>query len=322
MTGPLVIGHRGAAGHRPEHTLASYALAARLGADYLEPDLVATADGVLVARHDPELSGTTDIADRPEFADRRTTRTVDGRSTTGWFVDDLTLAELRTLRAVERMPALRSANTRFDRRFGIPTFDEVLALRAQLSADLGREIGVYPETKNPGYFADRGLPLEPPLVAALRGAGLDDAAAPVFVQSFAPASLHRIRPALRVPLVQLIDGADARLVGDAGLASLADYAAVVGVHKDLVLPRNAAGQLAEPTGLVDEAHAAGLQVHAFTFRDENAFLPADLRRGNRPAAHGDAQGEYAAFLRAGVDGVFSDHPDSASRAVQTTRRSS
>ena len=170
---PLVIGHRGASGHRPEHTLASYELAARLGADFLEPDLVATADGVLVARHEPELGATTDIARRPEFADRRTTRVVDGTPRTGWFVDDLTAAELRTLRAVERLPALRPANTRYDRCFPVPTFAEILDLRARLSRELGRAIGVYPETKTPGYFADRGIPLEPALVDALRGAGLD-----------------------------------------------------------------------------------------------------------------------------------------------------
>jgi glycerophosphoryl diester phosphodiesterase len=308
---PIVIGHRGAPAHRPEHTLASYVLAARLGADHLEPDLVATADGVLVARHEPELGGTTDIATRPEFADRRTTRVVDGRTCTGWFVDDLTLAEVRTLGAVERLPALRPANTRFDGRFPIPTFAEILDLRARLSEQLGRTIGVYPETKKPGYFAARGTPLEPALVDALRAAGLDSPAAPVFVQSFDPASLRTLRPALRVPLVRLVDHDTPEVVDRENLGMIAGYADAVGVHKNLVIPRTADGTLGRPSALVADAHALGLAVHAFTFRDENAFLPTDLRRGPEPADRGDGRAECAAFLRAGVDGLFADNPDTA-----------
>lgn len=309
---PIVIGHRGAPGRRPEHTLASYELAARLGADFLEPDLVATADGVLVARHEPELSGTTDIAGRPEFADRHTTRVVDGRPCSGWFVDDLTLAELRTLGARERLPALRPGNTRFDGRFPVPTFAEILDLRARLSRRLGRPIGVYPETKQPAYFADRGVPLEPPLVDALRGAGLDTPGAPVFVQSFDPASLRRLRSALRVPLVRLVDDDTPELVAaPENLAAIAEHADAVGVHKDLVVPRTADGTLGPPAPLVADAHALGLAVHAFTFRDENAYLPVDLRRGSRAGDRGDAVAECVAFLRAGVDGLFADHPDTA-----------
>ena len=296
---PLVIGHRGASGHRPEHTLASYELAARMGADHLEPDLVATADGVLVARHEPELGASTDIAARPEFADRRTSRVVDGAPCTGWFVDDLTLAELRTLRVVERLPALRPANTRFDGHYPVPTFAEILGLRARLTAELGRAIGVYPETKSPGYFADRGLPLEPALVDALRGAGLDHPGAPVFVQSFDPASLRLLRSELRVPLVHLVDDDAPHLVARENLATIADYADAVGVHKSLVIPRTASGTLGEPGPLVDDAHAAGLAVHAFTFRDENAFLPTDLRRGPGDAGRGDGLAECVAFFEAG-----------------------
>jgi glycerophosphoryl diester phosphodiesterase len=307
----LVIGHRGAAGHRPEHTLASYELAARLGADFLEPDLVATADGVLVARHEPELGTTTDVAAHPEFADRRTTRVVDGQRQTGWFVDDLTLAELRLLRAAERLPTLRPANIRFAGRYPVPTFAEILHLRARLSAELGRVIGVYPETKSPGYFTDRGVPLEPALVDALRAAGLDHPGAPVFVQSFDLASLRLLRTSLRVPLVHLVDDDRPDLVTPDSLASIGNHADAVGVHKDLVIPRTALGTLAQPTTLVDDAHAAGLTVHAFTFRDENAFLPADLRRGRGDAERGDGLAECAAFLRAGVDGLFADHPDTA-----------
>jgi glycerophosphoryl diester phosphodiesterase len=328
---PIVIGHRGAPAHRPEHTLASYILAARLGADFLEPDLVATADGVLVARHDPELSATTDIAAHPEFADRYGTRVVNGVPQTGWFVDDLTLAELRTLRATERLPALRPANTRFDGRFPVPTFAEILELRARLSARLGRSIGVYPETKNPGYFAARGLPLEPALVDALRGAELDHPGAPVFVQSFDADSLRSVRSTLRVPLVQLVADVP-ELVTPTGLETIADYADAVGVAKNLVIPRTAAGALGHPTRLVADARAAGLAVHAFTFRDENAFLPTDLQRGTRPGDRGDGWAECAAFLRAGVDGLFADDPDTAVAARdlaaaappfdQTMRRSS
>jgi glycerophosphoryl diester phosphodiesterase len=326
---PLVIGHRGASGHRPEHTLASYELAARMGADHLEPDLVATADGVLVARHEPEMGASTDIAARPEFADRRTIRVVDGAPCSGWFVDDLTLAELRTLRVVERLPALRPANTRFDGHYPVPTFAEILGLRARLSAELGRPIGVYPETKSPGYFADRGIPLEPALVDALRGAGLDHPGAPVFVQSFDPASLRLLRSELRVPLVHLVDDDAPHLVARENLATIADYADAVGVHKSLVIPRTASGTLGEPGPLVDDAHAAGLAVHAFTFRDENAFLPTDLRRGPGDAGRGHGLAECVAFFEAGVDGVFADHPDTAVAArdlfdspAQTMRLSS
>jgi glycerophosphoryl diester phosphodiesterase len=316
---PLVIGHRGASAHRPEHTLASYVLAARLGADFIEPDLVSTADGVLVARHEPQLGGTTDIATRPEFADRRTTRVIDGTTYEGWFVDDLTLAELRTLRAVERIPALRPANTRFDGRFPVPTFAEILDLRTRLSASVGRPIGVYPETKHPGYFAERGLPLERRVVDALRGAGLDAPSAPVLVQSFDPDSLGELRAALAVPLVQLVDDDAPQLVTADGLAAIAGYADAVGVHKNLVIPPAPDGALGTPGPLVADAHALGLAVHAFTFRDENAFLPVDLRRGTADADLGDGRAECLAHLRAGVDGLFADNPDTAVAARELAR---
>jgi glycerophosphoryl diester phosphodiesterase len=321
----LVIGHRGASGYRPEHTLASYELAARMGADFIEPDLVVTADGVLVTRHEPEIGGTTDVAAHPEFATRRTTKTVDGTALTGWFTEDFTLAELKTLRAVERIPDLRQENTIYDGRFEVPTFDEVLALRERLSAELGREIGIYPETKHPTYFAALGLPLEPLLVAALDGAGLNRPDAPVFVQSFETTNLRELSGELDVPLVQLLSatGAPADLVAagdprtyadlvtDQGLADVATYAAGIGPDKNQVIARNPDGTLGAPTGLVDRAHAADLLVHPYTFRNENQFLPADLRSGPDPAAYGDAFGEYAAFFAAGVDGVFADNPDTA-----------
>lgn len=327
LSTPLVIGHRGAPGYRPEHTLASYELAALSGADFIEPDLVMTADGVLVARHEPEIGATTDVATRPEFADRRTTKTIDGVVRTGWFVDDFTLAELRTLRATERIPHIRQANTVYDGRFGIPTFAEVLALRERLSRQLGREIGIYPETKHPSYFAGLGLPLEPALITALEESGLNRPGAPVFVQSFETSNLRLLREHLRVPIVQLVaaEGApfdlvaagDTRsyldLVTPTGLQTITSYADAIGPDKDLVIAREADGSLGAPTGLVEAAHAVGLAVHAYTFRNENPFLPANLRRGDA-GDHGDAITEYAAFLRAGVDGVFSDHPDTARRA--------
>ena len=337
---PLVIGHRGASGYRPEHTLAAYELAARLGADYIEPDLVITADGVLVARHEPVLAivdpttgalveRTTDVDVRPEFADRVRTKVLDGTPLTGWWAEDLTLAELKTLRAVERIPAVRQENTIYDGRYEVPTLVEVLDLRERLSRELRREIGVYPETKHPTYFQALGKPLEPPLVADLTRRGLNRRGAPVFVQSFEVANLRALRPQLRVPIVQLFGGSgapydftvagDARTYSDlaspAGLAEIAGYADGIGPNKDRVIARDAAGNLAAPTALVADAQRAGLLVHPYTFRNENQFLPADLRRGTIPADFGDALAEYAAFYATGIDGLFSDHPDTAVAAL-------
>jgi len=302
---PLVIGHRGASGYRPEHTLASYQLAASLGADYVEPDLVATADGVLVARHEPEIAGTTDVASRPEFADRRTTKVIDGVEHTGWFTEDFTLAELRTLRATERIPDVRRNNTIYDGQYGIATFTEILELCGRLS------VGVYAEVKHPGYFAGIGIPLAPAVVRALTDAGLNTGEAAVFVESFETAFLREVRPELRVPVTQLVDDADPLDLSPAGLAEIAGYADGLGPAKDLVIPRDADGRLGSPTTLVADAHAAGLLVHPYTFRNENRFLPADLRRGEDPTNYGDVFAEYAAYLAAGVDGMFTDNPDTA-----------
>jgi glycerophosphoryl diester phosphodiesterase len=318
---PILIAHRGASGYRPEHTLAAYELAARMGADYLEPDLVPTADGHLVARHENEISETTDVAERLELTDRRTTKVVDGVEVTGWFAEDLTLAELRTLRCRERLPRLRPANTAYDGQFLVPTLAEILDLRSRLSDDLGRELGVYPETKHPTYFRDRGLPLEEPLVAALAEAGLNRVDAPVFVQSFELGSLVTLRRlGLRVPLVFLVaetgapydlgaagDGRTyADLLTPAGLVELAHWVAAIGPHKDLVVGRSPTGGLGEPTSLVADAHAAGLQVHPWTFRRENAFLPTDLQG---PDGTGDVVAEIRRHLAAGVDGFFTDNAD-------------
>jgi len=320
-TAPLVIGHRGASGYRPEHTLESYRLAIALGADYIEPDLVSTRDGVLVARHENEISGTTDVSSRPEFADRRTTKTIDGVAFTGWFTEDFDLAELKELRAVERIPQLRQENTLYDGRYEIPTLDEVLALAKAEGKRLHRTVGIYVETKHPSYFDGIGLSLEEPLLATLRRAGLDRPNAPVFLQSFETANLRELDRMTRLPLVQLLGGSGGpadrpgtsydALSTAAGLREIATYADGVGPDKNRVIPRTPAGSLGVPTALVADAHAVGLLVHPYTFRNENAFLPPALRRGTDPAAYGDAFQEYAAFFAAGVDGLFSDNPDTA-----------
>ena len=319
----LVIGHRGSSGYRPEHTLASYRLAARMGADYIEPDLVVTKDGVLVARHENEISETTDVAEHPEFADRKTTKTIDGQEITGWFTEDFTLAELKTLRAKERVPDIRQRNTIYDERYTIPTFAEVLKEAKRLSKELGRPIGVYPETKHPTYFRKIGLPIEPRLVAELKKAGLNHPNAKVIVQSFEVSNLKELDRQLRVPLVQLIsstgapydfvDSGDPRTYADLitpkGLRESASYADGIGPDKQLVIPWNPDGTLGEPTRLVRDAHRGGLKVHPYTFRAENSFLPADFRSSDNPAHYGRIHEELEVYFDAGVDGVFTDNPD-------------
>ncbi len=308
---PLVIGHRGAAGYRPEHTLASYELAIEMGADYVEPDLVSTKDGVLVARHENEISGTTDVADHPEFADRHTTKVIDGQAVSGWFTEDFTLAELKTLRAKERLPEVRPQNTRYDGRFEVPTLEEVLDLVERESRKRGEVIGVYPETKHPSYFRSIGLSLEEPLVQQLRAHHLDRPNAEVFIQSFEQDNLRALSQQVRVPLVQLVSKGQEDRISPAGLRDIATYADAIGPDKDLVMPRNAAGETTEPSSLVDDAHAVGLDVHVWTMRDENMFMARNYWNGTDPTAKGDAFAEYSDFFDAGVDGVFSDNPDTA-----------
>ncbi|MFL6192251.1 MAG: glycerophosphodiester phosphodiesterase [Actinomycetes bacterium] len=321
---PLVIGHRGASGYRPEHTLASYRLAIEMGADYIEPDLVSTKDHVLVTRHENNIADTTDVAAHLEFASRRTTKTIDGTPVTGWFTEDFTLAELRTLRAKERLPDLRPANTAFDGLYPVPTFQEVVDLAKR------HRVGIYPETKHPTYFDSIGLSLEEPLLATLRANGLTGPRAKVFIQSFETANLKELHAKTRLPLVQLIDATGrpydfvvagdprtyADLVTPAGLAEIATYADGIGPNKDLIVPRDSAGKLQTPTSLVRDAHRAGLAVHPWTFRRENDFLPLDFRQGNPASpeflrAPGDLPAELRLFLRLGVDGVFSDNADVA-----------
>ncbi|MGQ7959828.1 glycerophosphodiester phosphodiesterase [Pseudomonas sp. SP16.1] len=324
---PLIIAHRGASGYVPEHTLAAYALAILQGADYVEPDLVMTRDGQLVARHDNELGLTTDVAQRPEFAERKRTQTVDGVSLEGWFSEDFSLAELKTLRAIERIPQLRPGNTRFDGQFEIPTLQEIIDLVKSLQLSQQRVIGLYPETKHPTHFQQLGLAMERPLVAALKRNGYNSAKAPVYIQSFEVENLKALSRLTPVRLVQLLwtEGQPydqqvlgtgltyAQMATPAGLRTIARYAAGIGPEKSQIIPRDAAGNLTAPTSLVHDAHAAGLRVHPYTFRAENAFLSTDLRSSGEPAERGDIEAELRAFLATGIDGLFIDQPDIAVR---------
>lgn len=333
---PVVIAHRGASGERPEHTLEAYRLAIAEGADFIEPDLVMTKDGQLIARHENEISGTTDIAAHPEFTARRTTKTIDGETVSGWFTEDFTLAELRTLRARERLPQLRPAVAKaYDGRFPIPTFAEILALVAAEGKRTGRRIGLYPEIKHPTYFSRIGLAMERPLVASLKRAGYDRASDPIFIQSFETGNLKALHTLTKLRLVQLMAGTgapwDRVAAGDrattyaamatpAGLKAIAAYAAAIGPEKGMIVSRDAAGRSLAPTMLVRDAHAAGLVVHPWTFRSENYFLPVELRKGGDPAAHGNAAAEYCQFYALGVDGLFSEFPAEAVAARLQTRR--
>lgn len=310
----LVIAHRGASGERPEHTLAAYERAIDQGADYIEPDLVPTKDLVLIARHETELSDTTDIAARPEFATRKRTKDVEGRPVSGWFAEDLTLAEIRSLRARERLPALRPANTRFDGLYQVPTFAEIVALVRAREAETGRRIGLYPELKHPTLLLEQsGIDVVDLLVTELRKASLTDADDRVFVQAFEIEPLKRLDKLIAVPLVQLIaaEGGPydqqgisyAEMATPAGLAEIARYADGIGAAVPLVLGLDGA-----PTALVRDARVAGLKVHAWTLRKENGFLPPALQRPGGPAAPGDLVGLVRQLERAGVDGVFTDDP--------------
>lgn len=330
---PLVFGHRGASGYRPEHTLASYELAARMGADYIEPDLVSTKDGALVARHENEIGGTTDVASRPEFTGRKTTKTIDGTALTGWFTEDFTLAELKTLRATERIPDIRQRNTVYNKRFEVPTLQEVIDLSRRLSWELHREIGIAPETKHPTYFQSIGKPLEPALVRTLDRNGLNRPHAKVVVQSFEVGNLVALNRQLRVDLVQLTSASgapydfvakgDPRTYADitspAGLRDVAKYADWLGPDKNQIIPRDAKGFLKAPTTLVTDAHRAGLKVVPYTFRNENNFLPADFRSSTVAADYGNAFGEFEKFFATGVDGVFTDNTDTAVEARKARR---
>lgn len=311
---PIVIAHRGASGYRPEHTLAAYELAISMGADFIEPDLVITGDGVLLARHENEMSGTTDVAERIELHDRYTTKEIDGRRVSGWFTEDFSLAEIKTLRVRERLPF---RDTLFNGRFEIPTFDEVLELARRAG------VGVYPETKYPSWFRALGLPLEEPLVDALHAAGFRGRGAAVYIQSFETGNLKQLQGMTDVPLVQLLDAGGrpwdldrpySELAAPDGLFGIAGYADGIGPNKRLIVPVDQENRLLPHTSLVDDAHAAGLLVHPWTFRSEPTYLA--------PEYHGEPERELGQFLELGVDGLFSDFPDLARKTVDRPRRPS
>jgi len=355
-TTPIVIAHRGASGYRPEHTLAAYALAIDQGADFIEPDLVATKDDQLICRHENALAvlnadgslntqdTSTDVYRRADFAARLTTKAIDGRDVRGWFSEDFTLAEIKTLRAIERIPALRPANTQYNGQFEIPTFEEVIALVQGHASARGRKIGIYPETKHPNYFQSTGRRLDGQLIGINLGAriveilgatGLTDPQR-VFIQSFEVSNLrelrHHILPraGMRIPLIQLIEDSGAPhdyvlagittsyhdMLVPGALREIADYANGLGVFKNLLIPRAPRNELGTNTSLVRDAHDAGLLVHAWTFRAENHFLPAPYQSGTDPAMRGDLAAELDPFLETGLDGVFCDHPDLAVKAVR------
>ena len=286
---PFVIGHRGASGYLPEHTLEAYALTIDLGADFVEPDLVITKDSHLIARHEPNMIATTDVKDRPEFAARKRTAVVDGFAEEGWFASDFTLAEIKTLRAVQ---AFGEHPQQFNGQFEIPTLEEVIQLAKRKGNEHGRFIGIYPETKHPTYHRSIGLPLEPKLVQVIRRAGLDHRTAPVFIRSFEQSNLELLRTMTRVRLVQLIGDEN----GD-GRIDEADR------------------QLLPPTEVIERAHRAGQLVHTWTFRNEQRRLAAGYQ--------GNPVNEYLQFYELGVDGMFSDFPDTAfaARALFNLSRS-
>lgn len=331
---PIVIAHRGASGHRPEHTEAAYRLAVAQGADYIEADLVMTRDGVLVSRHENEIGRTTDVAARPEFADRRVTRTIDGETFDGWFVEDFTLAELKTLRARERNPHQRTASAAHDGEQPVLTLDEIIAIARQEGERRGRPVGLYIELKNPGYHTAIGLPMEPALVGALKAADLNRRDAPVIIQSFWPQALVALKPLTPVRLMFLLNSvappeqilrangirAWSDVYSAEGVQRIATFADIVGPETELIFPRDAAGRSLPATRFIADAQAAGLRVHVWSVNAENPYLPLELRRGN-PAEPGydgrigDAANLVRALAAAGVDGLFTDHPDIAVAAL-------
>jgi glycerophosphoryl diester phosphodiesterase len=322
---PIVFGHRGASGYLPEHTARAYELAIDLGADFIEPDLVSSKDGQLVVRHENNIRDTTDVAQHPEFADRHTTKLVEGVQETGWFTEDFTLAELKTLRAVERLAELRPGNATSGGLYPILTLEEVISIAQR------RHVGIFPELKKPTWFREIGLPMEEKLVAIMRAHGYEDPSDAAFLQSFDPACLQRLNELTNLPLVQAVNArtgvpyafaqqGDTRTYGDLltpeGLRFVSSYADAIGPEKALLVPRSSDGALQKPSGLLEDAHRAGLKVYAYTFRNENSFLPLDFRLGDpslpaHASATGDAAAEYRYFYELGVDGVWSDNPDTA-----------
>ncbi|GGN46628.1 glycerophosphoryl diester phosphodiesterase [Streptomyces kronopolitis] len=332
---PLIIGHRGASGYRPEHTFGSYQLALDMGADVIEQDLVPTKDGHLVCRHENDITATTDVSAHPEFAGRKTTKTVDGVKLTGWFTEDFTLAELKTLRAKERIPGTRQHNTLYDGRWEVPTFEEVLQWAEREGRKRGRRVWLHIETKHPTYFRGLGLPLEERVAKALRAHGRHRKDSPNFLQSFEPSSLQRLGKLVGCPKVVLLGTPDTRpwdfeqagdprtvadLIKPEGLKWIAGFAQGIGPDLTVIIPRDKDGKLGTPTSVVKDAHAAGLVLHPYTVRNENTFLPTDLRRGSDPNAYGDSFAYFKALLGTGIDGLFSDNCDTALLAAAEFRK--
>lgn len=316
MIKPLIIGHRGACGHRPEHTLESYKLAISMGADYVEPDLVSTKDHVLIARHENEIGGTTDV--ETKFPNRKTTKTIDGNKVTGWFTEDFTLKEIKTLRAKER---LDFRDHSFDGKFEIPTFEEVLTLVKAESKRLKKNIGVYPETKHPSYFQSVNLPLEEPLIEMLNKFKLNDAKSLVFIQSFELTNLKKLKKLTPLPLIYLLDDPEIvpydhvlakdkrtylEMLKPENLKEISLTASGIGPYKRYIIPADSSNHSMAPTTLIDDAHAVGLKVHPYTFRSETKYLLTDYN--NDPSA------EYYEYFKLGVDGLFTDFPDAAVKA--------
>lgn len=322
---PIVIGHRGASGERPEHTRIAYELAIEQGADYIEPDLVMSKDGILVVRHENEISQTTNVATKRQFASRYTTKVIDGVEVSGWFTEDFTFKELKTLRAKERLPDLRKANRDYDNEFTIMSLEELLKFIQVMEKRTGRVIGIYPELKHPSYFKSIGLAQDELLVQELNSFGYRDASDAVFIQSFEVGILQSLSEATDIRLIQLIGDKGtppdrpnmnfADMVKAIGLRNIARYADGVGVHKNYIIGRNILGRLDVPSDVVKNAHAQKLLVHAWTFRAENYFLPEGLKSSLNPMEWGDMKSEIKAYRDAGLDGFFTDHPDLAVTAL-------
>jgi glycerophosphoryl diester phosphodiesterase len=331
---PIIIAHRGASGYRPEHTIASYQIAIEMGTDFIEPDLVFTKDGHLICRHENNISDTTNVADKPEFATRKTTKIIDGETINGWFSEDFTLAEIKTLRCKERLPQLRPQNTKYDGKFEIPTFEEVLELRQKASQEMGREIGVYPETKHPSYFASQNLDFDLPLLSLLSKYEMNSKEAPVFIQSFETINLKRLAQKTKVKLIQLmsVEGGPwdsqsgvtktyQQMISSEGLKEIATYAYGIGPEKTMIIPRDKDNKSLPPTTLVSDCHNLGLKLHPWTFRAENYFLADEFRQGSSLSPfylrhHGALEQEIKQFVAAGIDGLFCDFADIAVKALK------
>lgn len=322
---PIIIGHRGASGERPEHTAAAYRLAIEQGADYLEPDIVVSKDGILMVRHENEIGATTNVSTKEEFASRYTTKIIDGKEVTGWFTEDFTYNELKTLRARERLRELRADNRDYDNEYEILSFEELLKLIQRLEQRTGRVIGIYPELKHPSYFKSIGLPQQETLLKQLNIFGYRDASDAVFIQSFEVGILEKLSEATDIRLIQLIgpEGSPpdkpnllfADMVSPDGLSRIAKYADGVGVHKSYVIDRNVLGRLSAPTDLIKNAKSRELLVHGWTFRAENYFLPEGLKSSLELDELGDMKTEIKAYRDAGIDGFFTDHPELAVMAL-------